>query len=104
MAEIKYVGLDEAGLDGFESRKLHDTLAHYAERLERIVHNTVELVTHLKAYDKAGERRKFSVHLRMTYPGATIVSDKKDDWNALTAVQRSLDALEEQVKHRLKKD
>lgn len=102
MAEIKYVGFDELGLDTFQDKELKKTVETSAEKIQRSVHNELELVVHIKAYETGGEKKKYSIHLRATYPGGTIVSDKHHDWNVLTAVQRSLDALQLQAEKQFK--
>lgn len=102
MAEIKYVGLDELSLDAFELQKLRETAESHAQKIERLVHNQLELIVHVKSYEKAGEKQKFSLHVRANYPGGHVVSDKVHDWNILTAVQHSLKAIEEQLHHKFR--
>lgn len=100
MAEIKYVGLDDLGLDTFQERELRKNVELSAEKIQRAVNNELELVVHIKAYETDGKQKKFSIHIRATYPGDTIVSDKQHDWNVLTAVQRALEAVQYQAENK----
>lgn len=102
MVEVKYVGWDELQVDNVEILQAKSLVEKHAQRIELLVHNTLELVVHVKEYDKAGERKKYSVHIRATYPGDTIISDKAHDWQLKRAVQQGLEAIEHQLQHKFK--
>ncbi len=100
MAEIKYVGLDALGLDEFSAKRLHGAVMRHAERIERLAHHEAQLVVHLKVSGKEAGRHECEAHVRVTYPGATLVSDRQRGWDALTVAQRGLDAIEDQLRHK----
>jgi len=102
MAEIKYVGLDGFELDIAEKTQMEAEVRKHAEIIERSVDNELELVIHIKEYSKTGEKHKYSVHIRASYPGGTIVSDKAHDWNLVLAVKHGLKSIEHQLEHKFK--
>ena len=100
MVEIKYVGWDELQVDDVDILQTKDLVAKHAEKLERHVHNRLELVIHVKETDRAGERKLYFISARATFPGGTIVSDRSQDWTFSKAVHGALIALEEQFEKR----
>lgn len=101
MAELKYVGLDDINIDAFERSKVEDLARKHMEKLGRAVHNEFEAVLQFKGYHKEGERTKYSIHLRVAWPGGTITASK-DDWFLANAVKATFEAAEAQLAHRFK--
>lgn len=100
MAEIKYVGLEDLDLDVAERKRVEDEVTKHAKRIQQMVKNELELVIHLKPYHKTGERQKISVHIRATYPGGTVVSDKQHEWQLIPAIQAGMAAVEQQLERK----
>lgn len=94
--ELKFVGLE-----GLEDVALEREITSLAERhqgkLAYLVHNEFETVVHIKRYRKAGERQKFSVHLKVSWPGGTVASSK-DDWFLPNAAKSAFEAAEQQLR------
>ena len=60
-------------------------------KLQRLVHNEFSLIIHFKEYQKGGKQKKFSVHMRVEYPGK-IVTVSQDDWDFETALHKAFDS------------
>lgn len=101
MTEIKYVGIEELPIENMQRLEVHALVEKHAKRIERIVHNELELVVHVKASDITGQRAKFSISIRAVYPGGTTTASK-DDWQMLVGLQHALEAIEQQLAHKFK--
>ena len=52
-------------------------------KLQRKVKNEFKLIVHLKEYEKDGKRQKYSINLRIEFPGQILTSSQEDwDWRA----------------------
>jgi len=98
VAEVKYVGFDH--LDAITRSQVENEVSSQAVILERMVHNELELIVHLKVYSQTGTKHKYAIDIRANFPGGTIVSDKTQEWDAVRAAKQSLQALAEQIRHR----
>jgi len=101
MGTINYVDLDDAGIDTFQKKQLENAVEKHLGKLEHFVKNEFTVTLHTKAYNQTGERRKFSVHLKLNFPGSTMTAEK-DDWDFLVAVKHAFAALEQQLMSRFK--
>jgi hypothetical protein len=59
---------------------------------------------HIKEYSKTGKRHKFSMHVRVSYPGGTVASSRSHDWDARRALHKSFKDIENRLIHRFKKN
>tara|TARA_Y100000310_G_C20576674_1_gene760774 strand:+ start:80 stop:1213 length:1134 start_codon:yes stop_codon:yes gene_type:complete len=85
---IKFVGLKDLKLDEFEEDNLKKIAANEAFKLQRKIKNEFSLVLHLKSYEKDGHRQKYSISLRVEYPGQAL-STSEDDWDFETALRKT---------------
>ena len=99
MEEIQYVGLKELTDEEQDSlRKL--CTEHYA-KLQRI-HAAQSFFVHVKVYEKAGARKKYALHLKVTLASNKIIeSCKSHDWELHAALHKSFEEIEHQLQHKL---
>jgi hypothetical protein len=90
-------------LDAFEEEKVKTALKKSFDRLKAIVHNELTLHVHFKQHEVEGQKAKHSVHLKLSFPGKTIVASEFG-WLLPGVVQKSLEALERETFKALKKD
>ncbi len=83
-------------LDSFELGKINNALALTYDKLQKIVGNRMLLVLHFKECHKEGRREKHSVHLRLSFPGKTVVATETG-WSPVPAVQSALHVLERET-------
>ena len=100
---IKFIGLKSPGIDSYAQYALKKVSAFEAYKLQRMINNEFSVVLHIKAYGKEGKRKKYSIHLRVEYPGQQLtVSD--DDWDAVAALHRVWANVKNHVKKKFRGD
>ncbi len=87
---IQFVGLKELKLTEHQNMRLQEICSNEAFKLQRLVHNQFELIVHIKEYEKDGKQHKFSVNLRVEFPGK-IVTVSQEDWVLETALHKAFD-------------
>jgi len=76
-------------LEKYDQQALQKICANEALKLQRAVNNeNFALHVHLKRYEKDGSRCKYSINMRVEFPGR-IVSISQDDWDWRTAVRKT---------------
>ncbi len=100
--DIQYVGLEELDINNFQKAHVRRFVSRHADKLERYFHNEHQLIVHIKEYAREGKRHKYSVHLRLSYPGATVPSCHADAWDIRTAVQDAFSRLITQLERQYK--
>ena len=98
---IKYVGLKELDIDEMEKSLIQKNILTQAQKLHV---DECELTVYLKEHSRTGTRHKFSAHLRLHYPGGTLISTKAHDWNPRTATQEALHKMENELSHLYKRN
>lgn len=98
---VEFIGFHE--MDGFEKSKAETKAFNTFRKLSKITkHSDTRLSLHLKEYDLAGKRRKYSIHSRLVCPGHSFDATH-EEWNFLTAIEKSLSALEREVIKKFKR-
>jgi len=85
---IKFVGLKKLGWHKYEIEALKKIAANEAFKLQREVKNEFGLNIHVKEYSKTGKKHKYSVAVRMEFPGK-IVDVSQEDWDWRIAVRKT---------------
>ncbi len=128
---IKFVGLNDLDLDPAQKAHLQKITSNEALKLQHKIKNEFTLVVHLKEYARAGEKgrkkgkeekriekrsgkgegksgqqegakqHKFSVHLRLEYPGKALTV-AQDDWDIETALHKTFDNAQNALEKRFK--
>jgi ribosome-associated translation inhibitor RaiA len=104
IANIQFVNIENLDIDGHTKRRLDEISKQYLNQFAHHIRNKIlELKIHLKEWQKDGDRHRYESHIRITYPGGTIAADA-EDWDAITALRKSLDEIDFQLKHRHKEN
>lgn len=98
---IFFQGLNELDIDDELIKNIHEITARYADKLQHYFNNIFDMKIHLKEYQKEGDKSQFQVFSKLTYPGA-VISSEAEDWELITAVRKSLEKLESQLKSKYK--
>ena len=83
-------------LDSFEKSKVESALIVSFDKMQRIVNKEMFLNAHFKQHEAEGTRKKSSVHLKLSFPGKTIVASDSG-WTALGVLQSALKKLERET-------
>ena len=85
---IQFVGLKELDWHPYEIGALKKIAANEAFKLQRSIKNDFNLVIHFKEYQKDSKKHKYSVHLKVEFPGK-MVAASQDDWDWRTAIRKT---------------
>ncbi|MDD9953644.1 MAG: hypothetical protein OXR66_04875 [Candidatus Woesearchaeota archaeon] len=87
---IHYTGLNDLNL--MMQERVKRLVNEHTPKLR--VHNTFSLDVHIAQHSPSGKRHKYVVHMRLSYPGGTISTDKVHGWDILQAVRHALKNME----------
>jgi len=62
-----------------------------------------KLIVDIHRFEKAGDRCKYSVHLRLDDP-SLILTAEQADWDLVRALHKTISNMEEEIKHKYKKE
>lgn len=99
---VEFTGLKE--LEPMEQTIVRGIADQYLPKIERDVHNDVDLLVHVKGYNKGGHRSKYSVHLKAIYATKVANVDNVYDWDLPKAVHEGFVALLNMLKKQLRLD
>jgi len=99
---IQFIGLKETKLWPHQKYNLKKIVANEAYKIQRMIHNEMNLVIHLKESEKGG-RQQFFVNLRVESPGK-MISVTQDDWDLETALRKTLENVKNKLKKQFRKD
>ena len=100
---IRFVGLNDAGLDPYQKNNIKKITSNEAFKLQRAINNEFSLVIHIKDYTKSQRERKYSVTLRLEFPSQLITATQYD-WRVETALRKTFDNAKNAVKKRFRGD
>ncbi len=100
--QIKFIGLDEVTEQ--EKEALNQLSTEYFPKIKRATHNATTMEIHVKAHEKEGNRRKWSIHAKALSPGHTFISNKAIDWDFKRAVHKAFNDILFQIDHKLGKE
>lgn len=90
-------------IDTFEEKTLESAFSKSFDKLRTIVKNDLRLHAHFKRHEVEGKKTKHSVHLKLSFPGKTVVASESG-WSLPNIAQKALKALERETLKALKKD
>lgn len=99
---IQFVGVSK--LEPEEQQTVNDLTTEYYGKLKRTVNNITSLVVHVKTYNKGGQRKKFSMHVRLIAPTQLFESTRTSDWDLARSLHKAFKDLESEIKHQLHTD
>jgi len=88
--------------DSFEKAKIESALCSSFDRLSRIINNRLSLHAHFKQHETGGKRKKHSVHLKLSFPGKTVVASDSG-WLLASVLQSALKVLEREAINSVKR-
>lgn len=102
---IVWVGIHDLDLDSEDKAQVQKVASNEAFKLQRRIHNAFNLTIHLKEYNKDHQKgkHKFSVHMRVEYPGRTMTISQ-DDWDLVTALRKTFENAESALKAKFRGD
>ena len=96
---IQFVGVSD--LDAAEQAVVHSLTTEHFEKIKRKLHNIVNMSVHVKCYMKDGDRKKYSLNVKVSAPTKSFDSNMSDDWELPRALHKAFDNIMHQIEHRL---
>lgn len=96
---IVYKGLKN--LDSFEISKVQTLVERYFPKVQRHFSNA-SLIVDVKTADITGNRKRYTILLRVLAPNKTILSAKHTDWELQRAVHRAFDNIKNEAGHKFR--
>ena len=94
---LQFVGLNELPIE--EQATVNTLSTEYFEKIKRKLNNVTKLIVHIKRYQKAGGKPKFSAHVRCIAPTKTLESCNADDWELARCVHKAFEDVIHQIAH-----
>ncbi len=98
---IEYIGVSD--LKAAEQETVHAITEEYAEKFKKSSIPFNQLIVHIKIYNTEGQRRKYSVRVRLIQPKNTFES-KTDDWDLSPVMHQVFEEIVKQMHHKLHTD
>lgn len=96
---IQFVGVNE--LSAEEQALVSKISTENYEKLQRTLKTIEKMTVHVKCYEKTGQRKKYSLHVRVKAPTrAVIESCKSDDYDLPRALHKAFEDVKTQASHR----
>ncbi len=99
---IEFTGLKN--LEPLEQTIVKGIAQEYFPILQRELHNDIDVLVHVKAYEKGGKRHKYSIHLKVIYASNVLDVNHVHDWDLPRGVHEAFVALLNIVKKKFKGD
>lgn len=100
---VRFVGLKELSISDDLTDAIQKIVSNEAFKLQRQIHNEFNLTMHFKVYGAGGRREKYSVHLRIEYPGKLVTVDQ-NDWDLRSAVHETFANAKNALKKKFRGD
>ncbi len=99
--EIQFIGLHKLHTEDYSVDSLQRAAGHEAQKLQRALRQPFHLAIHVKEYSKQGHRHKYSVAIRLEYPGQFLATSD-DDWDVEGALHKAFTNVGNALKKKLK--
>lgn len=99
---IQFIGVSD--LKAEEQDVVQTLSREYHEKIKRQLNNITDISVHVKVYEKEGNRRKYSLHVKVACPSVMFAADNADSWELPAALHASFQDIQNQIKHRLHTD
>ncbi len=96
--EIKINGIKE--LNEEEQSIVNKIVNHKLEKIERQIKNDFSLTALVKAYEKDGKQKKYSVDFTLQI-GKHYLKSKDTDWELAKALNKGLEKIQTEIEHKL---
>ncbi|MCK4590049.1 MAG: hypothetical protein KAT77_06395 [Nanoarchaeota archaeon] len=98
LGNVKITGLKKIDLDPKESTNMRRILDDHAGKLRKLIKNDFVLNVNLRQHSKSGNRQKWSVKMKINYPGK-MISSEEHAWTLEEALHKSFKNLEGRAKN-----
>lgn len=95
---LQFVGLNDLAIE--EQIAVNDLATKEFEKVEKMLHNKISMVVHIKEYTKEGGKNKYALHVRVIAPTGEIESCKSNDWDLVRALRKSFEDIQNQIQHK----
>jgi len=95
---IRLTGIKKTNLEPYQVANIKKILNDQATVFSRWLKNEFVLRVDVKEYKKDGKRHKWSVMMKLIFPGRMIQGDEHD-WDIETALRKAFNNVKKQVKH-----
>ncbi len=99
---IQFVGVSE--LSAEEQATIQTITTEQFEKIKRDLQNITNMTVHVKFYQKGGEKKKYSMHVKVAAPTHVFDSSNADDWELPRALHKAFEDIRHQIQHRLHTD
>lgn len=96
---IQYIGVGD--LQSGEREVLNQVVEGELDKIKRkMPKDTVNGTLQVKVYQKEGDRKKYSMHLKLQFSKFLIDSSNQDDWDLPTALHKAFESVHNQLQHK----
>lgn len=96
---IQYIGVGD--LQPGEREVLNSVVEGELDKLKRKRPNdSINGSLQVKVYQKEGDRKKYSMHLKLQFSKFLIDSSNHDDWDLPTALHKAFESVHNQLQHK----
>jgi len=99
---IQFVGVN--CLSAEEQEVIQRLTTENYEKIKRDLRNITNMTVHVKCYEKEGNRKKYSMHVKVIAPTKEFNSSKADDWELPRALHKAFNDIRSQIQHRMHTD
>lgn len=100
---IQFIDLNRVNLEPYQKYNLMKIASNESFKLQRKINNQFSLIIHIKEYSKEGSQHKFSVNLRIEFPGR-IITSTQEDWDIETAFRKTFNNAKNELKKKFRGD
>lgn len=79
MGNLQFIGLDSVSPE-LEQGKVKRIATEYHEKIERAIHNEVNLTLHIKSHTKGGKSIMWDVLGKAVAPNKKVFESSEEDW------------------------
>jgi len=96
---IQFIGVND--LNSEQQALVSKLSTESFEKFTRLLKNIEQMVVHIKSYEKEGQKKKYSLHVRLKAPTmAVIESCKSHDFDLARALHKAFDDIRVQIEHK----
>jgi len=96
---IQFTGVSD--LSAEDQAIVHTITTEHYEKIKRDLHNLTNMTVHVKCYEKDGNRKKYSLNVKVMAPTKEFNSSNADDWELSKALHEAFINIRNQIQHRL---
>ncbi|MBD3303594.1 hypothetical protein GF343_00450 [Candidatus Woesearchaeota archaeon] len=99
---IQFVGVHD--LEPMEQETVQKLTTENYQKIKRDLKAATSMRVHIKTYKKEGDKKKYSIHILIAYPGKVIESCRAHDFELPRALHKAFNDIKEQINHTFHSD